>query len=67
MERKQVFADVNAQIATLKLAKCMILTRYKTANQNKLAYYQKLRARIDNGEEAAINEALNIHSIKLRR
>ncbi len=64
---KETFDNVNAQIAMLKLAKCMILTGHDKTTSQKLTYFRQLRARINNGEEKAINEALNMHPIKLRR
>ena len=64
---KENFSDVNAQIAMLKLTQSIMNAHRKHDNENMINYYRKLQARIYNGEPAAIDEALKIHTKKLRR
>ena len=63
---KETF-DVNAQIAILKLTQSIMNAHRKHDNENMINYYRKLQERIYNGEPAAIDEALKIHTKKLRR
>ena len=64
---KETFDDVNTQIAILKLTQSIMNAHRKNDNQKLITHYHKLQERIYNGEPAAIDEALKIHTKKLRR
>ena len=64
--KKETF-DVNTQIAILKLTQSIMNAHRTHDNQKLITHYHKLQERIYNGEPAAIDEALKIHTKKLRR